>query len=75
MPIYEYDCLKCENVFDELVSNSDKSPVACPSCKSRRVKRRFSTFGFRSKSESGEIRTGSSSCSGCTATSCASCKP
>jgi len=75
MPIYEFDCLKCGNVFEELVGHSeDASKLTCPSCSSRRVKKRFSLFGFRSKGESGQTRTSSSSCAGCTATSCASCK-
>lgn len=76
MPIYEYDCKKCGRLFEELLSSSeDSSGVTCPACNSRRVKRRFSLFGFRSKGESGETRTSSSSCASCSATSCASCKP
>lgn len=76
MPIYEYDCVKCGTSFEELVASSeDSSKVACPGCRSRRVKRRFSLFGFRSKGESGETRTSSSSCGSCSAASCASCKP
>ncbi|NQT83319.1 zinc ribbon domain-containing protein [bacterium] len=75
MPIYEYDCLKCGSVFEELVRNSrDSSTVVCPSCSSSRVKKRFSLFGFRSKGESGETRTSSSSCASCSATTCSSCK-
>ncbi len=33
MPVYEYYCDKCDNVFDSLqaISRSDQ-PVACPEC-------------------------------------------
>ncbi|MDP2898339.1 MAG: zinc ribbon domain-containing protein [bacterium] len=77
MPIFEFDCLKCGNSFEELVGASeDMSKFACPSCNSRRVKRRLSVFGFSSKNSSGNtVRSSGSSCSGCAATSCASCKP
>ncbi len=75
MPIYEYECLKCGNAFEELVANAaDSSKVTCPGCKSRRVKKGFSLFGFRSKGESGETRASASSCASCNATSCSSCK-
>ncbi len=39
MPIFEFDCLKCGNSFEELVGPSeDMSKFTCPRCKSRRVK-------------------------------------
>jgi putative FmdB family regulatory protein len=77
MPIFEFDCLKCGNAFEELVGHSeDPSRLACPNCNSRRIKKRLSVFGFTSRDASGNtVTSSSSSCSGCTATSCASCKP
>jgi putative FmdB family regulatory protein len=44
MPIYEYDCAKCKERFEELVQAGGEAKVACPSCGSTSVERRFSTF-------------------------------
>ncbi|QPM67534.1 FmdB family zinc ribbon protein [Atribacter laminatus] len=35
MPIYEYQCTECGNVFEELQSFSDKPITQCPLCKGR----------------------------------------
>lgn len=35
MPIYEYYCKKCEDIFEELRSASDTSIVKCPECKKK----------------------------------------
>jgi putative FmdB family regulatory protein len=33
MPIYEYQCSRCEHVFEELILRaSDEAELACPSC-------------------------------------------
>lgn len=40
MPLYEYECQKCEHTFEKLVSNSDT--VACPKCQSDRLLRLLS---------------------------------
>ncbi len=45
MPMYEYQCSKCETRFEELVnSTEDESEVACTSCNSTKVFRVLSTF-------------------------------
>jgi putative FmdB family regulatory protein len=44
MPIYEYQCEKCDCLFEQLVSLSRKESVACPKCGSRFVKKRLSCF-------------------------------
>jgi putative FmdB family regulatory protein len=40
MPLYEYDCDKCEHQFEMLVYDGDK--VQCPECDSAKVTRRLS---------------------------------
>ena len=42
MPLYDYICLDCNKRFDIFLSYAEygKRPVACPECKSRRVRRR-----------------------------------
>lgn len=71
MPIYEYKCSECDNSFEKLVFGS--RDVVCPSCGGP-VERLMSCCNF--KSVDGGIRTygdNGSSCSGCSATSCATC--
>ncbi|MCF8063298.1 MAG: zinc ribbon domain-containing protein [Deltaproteobacteria bacterium] len=52
MPIYEYRCDACGEVFEQLVFASDKDePVECPSCGRRKTKRQLSSFSCGSSSE------------------------
>jgi putative FmdB family regulatory protein len=44
MPIYEYRCEACGNVFEKLVRNSQETPDACPGCGSESFKKLFSSF-------------------------------
>ena len=44
MPIYEYNCAKCNNSFEHFARNSTDHPSKCPECGSRRVKKQFSAF-------------------------------
>jgi putative FmdB family regulatory protein len=40
MPIYEYACKPCGEVFEELViRSSDEDEIACPKCRSAKVSR------------------------------------
>jgi putative FmdB family regulatory protein len=47
MPIYEFECAACGNVFDRLQKLSDADPTECPECHQQRVKRRLSAPAFR----------------------------
>ncbi len=42
VPIYEFECSKCEARFEELVPAGQTAP--CPQCKSSEVQRRYSTI-------------------------------
>lgn len=45
MPIYEYRCQKCEQVFEHLArSMNGESRVACPECGSSKTERMLSVF-------------------------------
>ena len=75
MPIYEYKCQKCDTSFEYLVMGG-KDPDACPKCKSKKINRLMSACGFVSKGGNGlteKTSASASSCSGCTAGSCAGC--
>jgi len=51
MPIYEYECLKCEKVFEELQSFSDEDITKCPFCKKSKVKKLISLSSFQLKGD------------------------
>lgn len=45
MPLYEYQCKKCEEKFETLVSLSKlDEPVKCPKCGSDETEKLLSTF-------------------------------
>ncbi|MBC2714710.1 MAG: zinc ribbon domain-containing protein [Desulfobacteraceae bacterium] len=74
MPIYEYNCEKCDKKFEILIMGNDKPE--CPCCGTVKVKRLMSSCGFVSKGSGGETvssSAGASSCTGCTSTNCSSC--
>lgn len=48
MPIFEFECPKCRRAFDELVRNAEAAKdVTCPTCGSRKVKKKLSTFASK----------------------------
>lgn len=47
MPIYEFECTTCGNVFERLQKLSDADPVDCPECGKRKIRRRLSAPAFR----------------------------
>lgn len=53
MPIYEYQCISCEEKFELLRRLSDEdSEIKCPKCNKTGVKRVFSTFSTASSNTS-----------------------
>ena len=61
MPIYEYQCAACNNLFEALVPAGTK--VACPSCGSKKVTKQFSTFAAHQGSN-GSTPCASGTCPG-----------
>jgi putative FmdB family regulatory protein len=47
MPIYEFECSACGNIFDRLQKISDPDPDTCPECGKRKVRRRVTAPAFR----------------------------
>ncbi|NQS97457.1 MAG: zinc ribbon domain-containing protein [candidate division Zixibacteria bacterium] len=77
MPFFEYECLNCDNEFEELIRcDEDLGNIICPKCSSREVEKLLSLFGI--VAPSGKVVTsgvgGGVSCSGCSKTSCAGCQ-
>ena len=71
MPIYEYNCAKCDHQFEKLVFNSAET-IECPKCKSKKVSRIMSAFAF---SINGTFKStaGASACGSCSSNNCSSC--
>lgn len=46
MPIYEYQCEKCNHSFERLVFKGDKELINCPTCGNNRVKKLLSSVSF-----------------------------
>jgi putative FmdB family regulatory protein len=65
MPIYEFKCKKCGNVFEFLCFRSaDSDAVTCPSCGENKTEKLLSTFASCSSS-SGSAFPGSAASSSC----------
>lgn len=64
MPIYEFKCKKCGNVFEFLCFRSaDSDGVACPSCGDNKTEKLLSTFSSCSSgSDSAFSSSAASSC-------------
>ncbi len=45
MPVYEYQCGKCDEKFEQLV-RTGREKAACPRCRGRKLKKLFSIFGI-----------------------------
>jgi len=46
MPIYEYQCKKCEHCFERLRFAGDKEQIECPECGAKQVKKLMSCASF-----------------------------
>jgi putative FmdB family regulatory protein len=53
MPIYEYQCEACDACFERLVFGNEEEHVACPECRTKKVKRLISCTSFIGESGMG----------------------
>lgn len=65
MPLYEYICDDCKEVFEELtgMSETENGPV-CPACGSEKTRRQFSTFAARIGAGSSRTSSVTGGCGG-----------
>lgn len=47
MPIYEFECKKCQNRFERLMFAGDKDAPDCPKCGSRKTSKLMSACSMR----------------------------
>jgi len=46
MPVYEFQCNRCNSKFEEYFkSSTEQKKIFCPSCQSGRIQKIFSVFG------------------------------
>ena len=58
MPMYEFKCAKCGDVFEELIRNSkDNDDAQCPGCGSHDIERVLSSFSVSTGSSGGSLPT------------------
>ncbi|WAC08288.1 MAG: zinc ribbon domain-containing protein [Thermodesulfobacteriota bacterium] len=58
MPIYEFICLECKNIFELLaVKKGDLLEIKCPSCDSDNLERAMSKIATTSGGNSGKKQT------------------
>ena len=73
MPLREYKCSVCQEVFETLIlTRQDAKTVVCPSCGNRKVNVLFSTFALSGGRKEGKS-TQTSGCGSCSGKSCSTC--
>ncbi len=73
MTTYEYLCLACEHPFEErrpMTAGSVDVALACPSCGSDRVRRRFSFSAATGSASTGRTATAEPAAGGCCGGAC-----
>ncbi len=63
MPLYEYQCKKCDHQFEALVMGS-MTPT-CPSCNSKKLDKLLSTFAVSSTNGSASVEAAPGPCGSC----------
>ncbi len=71
MPIYEFKCLKCENVFEMLLIKTDETlDMKCPKCSCENIEKVLSTthysLGLSGENPGPKAQTRSCSSGSCT---------
>ncbi len=71
MPIFEFQCEECGEVFEELVLGDKIKDVKCKKCGSSKVTKLISQVAFRSEGKF--VSTSGGGCSVCSGGSCSVC--
>jgi putative FmdB family regulatory protein len=63
MPLYEYECRRCQHHFELLVR--EQTPLECPSCKSDDLQKQLSVFAVGAASPKFASPPSSGPCGSC----------
>ena len=50
MPIFEYQCDKCDKIFEKLICKGEEDGIRCPKCKSADIRKKMSATSFMGSS-------------------------
>jgi putative FmdB family regulatory protein len=71
MPIYEFKCLKCNDIFELLLmTNDQKLEPSCPKCHSREIERVLSAASYNIGNRTGQSNGAISQSRTCSSGSC-----
>jgi len=73
MPIYEFECKKCNDKFEFLMLRKDEI-VECPKCGSKKAEKVFSNFAYSGGDTGHSCSSGSHKCGSCSGHNCSTCK-
>lgn len=71
MPIFEFQCEDCGEIFEELIIGNKIEGIKCKRCQSQRVHKVLSPVAFKSGGKF--IGSGGSGCGSCSGGTCSSC--
>jgi putative FmdB family regulatory protein len=55
MPLYEFKCSGCGNVFEFLARSSTDAPEKCPKCGAEKPAKQFSAFAIKTSPDQGNV--------------------
>lgn len=62
MPLFEYMCVRCGTVFEQLVRSGGHQEIVCPKCQSINVQKQFSSFAVGGSSSKGGMSSSGPAC-------------
>lgn len=62
MPLFEFVCVRCGTMFEQLVRSSGDQEIICPKCKSGKVQKKFSSFAVKGGATSGGALANAAAC-------------
>jgi len=74
MPIKEFECLSCKEVFEVLIlKKGEEEDLSCPRCGGKKLTKLLSLFAKIGGDREAAFSQTSSSCSSCSGKSCSAC--
>jgi len=71
MPIFEFKCLKCNDIVEMLLMKNDQEiELKCPNCHSESVERVLSASGYKMNGGAGQPKGATAQTKSCSSGSC-----
>ncbi len=62
MPLFEFVCVRCGTLFEQLVRSGAAQEVTCPRCKGTKVQKQFSSFAVKGGLSGGSALANAAAC-------------